>query len=58
MCFKVWEEGFKDGSADSKMVVRWWKNEFLLFEKIKHIQLIYLYLCFITCSSYPTTSKE
>jgi len=51
MCFRVWEEGFKDGS---EMVE---KGIFIAWEN-KHVQLIYLYLCFITFSSYLTTHKE
>jgi hypothetical protein len=51
MCFKVWEEGFEDGN---KMV----EKRILLLEKTKHVQLIYLCLCFTTFSSYPTIGKE
>ncbi len=52
MCFKVWEEGFEDGSEMVDFFC------FLLLEKTKHVQLIYLCLCFIAFSSYPTIGKE
>jgi hypothetical protein len=49
---------FGVGKKDLRKEVRSWKKEFLLFEKTKHVQLIYMYLCFATFSSYPTRGKE
>jgi hypothetical protein len=37
---------FGFGKKDSKKRTRWWKKEFLLLEKTKHIQLMYIYLYF------------
>jgi hypothetical protein len=51
MCFRVWEEGFKDGKemVEKGIIIVWEKKTCIINLSM---------LVFIAFSSYPTTSKK
>ncbi len=60
MCFRVWEEGFKDGS---EMVTKKVSTTLAKIARtINNLSLLVAFVAFvakfITFSSYPTISKE
>ncbi len=57
MCFRVWEEGFKDGS---EMVTKGVSTTLVnIARTINNLSLLVAFVAkFITFSSYPTIGKE
>jgi hypothetical protein len=55
MCFRVWEEGFEDGS---KMVAKGVSTALENKTCIINLSLLVAFLGFVAFSSYPTIGKE